>query len=96
MKKVNNDFKTDLIEKLKNPARARNYLREALTLSLKDGDGATFQLALKDVAEAQGGVAIVSKKAGIQRENIYRVLSKERHPKFDSILKISKAVGFHG
>jgi probable addiction module antidote protein len=96
MKKVNNDFKTDLIEKLKDPVRARNYLREALALSLEDGDGATFQLALKDVAEAQGGVAIVSKKAGIQRENIYRVLSKERHPKFDSILKISKAVGFHG
>ena len=89
-------YHEDLIEKMKNPVRARNYLREALALSLEDGDGATFQLALRDVAEAQGGVGVASGKAGMKRENIYRILSKERHPKFDSVLKIAKAVGFHG
>jgi len=51
-------------------------------------------LALRDVAEAQGGIAAVSKRSGLQRENIYRIFSKERNPRFDSILKISKAVGF--
>ena len=70
------------------------YLRESFRLSLEDGDGGAFQLALKDVAEAQGGIAAVSKRAGLQRENTYRILSKERNPRFDSILKLSKAVGF--
>lgn len=94
MKKPNTDYKTDLIERLKDPIRARNYLREAFRLSLADGDGATYQLALRDVIEAKGGVAVVAKRAHLQRSNTYRVISKERNPRFDSILKISKAVGF--
>lgn len=94
MKKPNTDYKTDLIERLKNREYAMVYLRESFNLSLEDGDGATYQLALRDVAEAQGGVAVISKRAGMQRENTYRVLSKERNPRFDSILKLSKAVGF--
>ena len=95
MKKPNTDYKTDLIERLKNKEYAMDYLRESLLLSLNDGDGASYQLALRDVAEAQGGIALVSKKAGLQRENSYRILSKERNPRFNSILKLSKAVGFN-
>ncbi len=94
MKKIKNDFKEDMIEKLKDPERAENFLLESFRLSLKDGDGSTFQMALRMVAEARGGVGTLSKKAGLQRENTYRILSKDRHPKFDSILKLSKAVGF--
>jgi probable addiction module antidote protein len=94
MKKPNTDYKADLVERLKNKKYALGFLRESFLLSLEDGDGAAFQLALKDVVEAQGGVAVVAKRAHLQRENTYRILSKERNPRFDSILKLSKAVGF--
>lgn len=94
-KKPNTDYRADLLERLKNKKYASGYLKECLLLSIQDGDGAAYQLALRDVVEAQGGVAVVSKKAHLQRENTYRILSKERNPRFDSILKLSKAVGFH-
>ena len=78
MKKIKNDFKEDLLEKLKDPKRAKTYLLESFRLSLEDGDGSTFQMALRMVAEARGGVGPMSKKAGLQRENSYRILSKDR------------------
>jgi len=89
------DFKDYLLSKLNDPEEAREYLREAYDRSLDDGNGAVFQLALRDVAEANGGVAWLAKKSGMARESVYRVLAKNRDPKFGSILKICKPFGFN-
>lgn len=93
-KKVTVDYKEGLLERLKDPKYAEGYLNEALKLSIEEKDGAGFQLALKDVAEARGGMTALAQGTGFKRENLYRVLSKERHPKFDSILKVSSALGY--
>ncbi len=82
------NFKDYLLSKLSDPQEAREYLREAYDRSLEDGNGAVFQLALRDVAEAHGGVGWLAKKSGMPRESVYRVLAKNRDPKFGSILKI--------
>ena len=84
------DFKEYLYVKLRNPKEAEAYLGEAFKRSLEDGNGSVFQLALRDVAEAHGGIAWLAKKSGMARESVYRVLSKDRDPKFASILKVSK------
>ena len=89
------DFKDYILSKLKDPKEAREYLREAYNRSLEDGNGAVFQLALRDVAEAHGGVSWLAKKSGMPRESVYRVLAKNRDPKFGSILKICKPFGFN-
>lgn len=89
------DFKDYILSKLKDPKEAREYLREAYDRSLEDGNGSVFQLALRDVAEAHGGIAWLAKKTGMPRESVYRVVSKDRDPKFGSILKISKPFGFN-
>ena len=89
------DFKDYVLSKLKNPKEAREYLREAYNRSLEDGNGAVFQLALRDVAEAHGGVGWLAKKSGMPRESVYRVLAKDRDPKFGSILKVCKPFGFN-
>ncbi|HJT23895.1 MAG TPA: transcriptional regulator [bacterium] len=89
------DFKEYLLSKLKDPKEAREYLREAYGRSLEDGNGAVFQLALRDVAEAHGGIGWLAKKSGMPRESVYRVLAKERDPKFGSILKVLKPFGFN-
>jgi probable addiction module antidote protein len=89
------DFKDYLLSNLSDPQEAREYLREAYDRSLEDGNGAVFQLALRDVAEAHGGVGWLAKKSGMPRESVYRVLAKNRDPKFGSILKICKPFGFN-
>jgi len=88
------DFKITLNEFLKNPKEAEGYLEEAFQRSLEDGNGAVFQLALRDVAEARGGIRALAKISGMPPESVYRVLSKDRDPKFASILKISRSLGF--
>jgi probable addiction module antidote protein len=89
------DFKEYVLEKLKDPQEAQEYLREAFNRSLEDGNGSVFQLALRDVAEACGGISWLAKKSGLPRESVYRVLAKDRDPKFGSILKVSKPLGFN-
>jgi probable addiction module antidote protein len=89
------NFKDYILSKLSDPQEAREYLREAYDRSLDDGNGSVFQLALRDVAEAHGGVGWLAKQSGMPRESVYRVLAKNRDPKFGSILKICKAFGFN-
>jgi DNA-binding phage protein len=45
------EYQQDLIEALKNPEEAATYLNAAL----EEGNGETFLLALRNVAEANGG-----------------------------------------
>ena len=50
-------FREDLLKRLKNPKEAQGYLEAALA----DGDSGLFLEALKDVAEAQGGMTDIAK-----------------------------------
>ena len=47
------EYQKDLIEALKDPAEAAAYLNAAF----EEGDRETFPLALRNVAEANGGMA---------------------------------------
>ena len=49
--------------------------------------------ALRDVAEAYGGVAAVAAAAGISREALYRALSPQRNPTLKTLLAVLHAVG---
>ncbi len=62
-------------ELLKDPEEhAALYLEECLI----DGDMELFQAALKDVAKAQGGMQALAKDTELNRESLYRALSKKR------------------
>jgi len=74
---------------LQDPKSAAIYLEECL----KDGDMNFFTEALKHVAEAQGGVARLSKKTRLNRETLYRTLSKEGNPRLDTLTKVLGALG---
>ena len=52
-------YESWLIAQLKDPAEAAAYLEAVL----EDGDQAAFMLALRQVAQAQGGVAKSARKA---------------------------------
>jgi probable addiction module antidote protein len=51
-----------------------------------------FLTALRDVVEARG-FAEFSKDSELNREHLYRLLSKDGNPKFDSLFKIFNALG---
>ncbi len=67
-----------LIEKLKDHDEAVAYLNAALEESLKGDEESQhlFLLALRNVVEAQGGVAQLAKKAHVGRESLYKALSE--------------------
>ena len=50
-------------------------------------------LALRDVAEAYGGLGMVAEQAGISREALYRSLSPKSNPTLKTLLAVLKSVG---
>lgn len=56
------------------------------------GDAAFIAKALGDIARAKG-MAQVARDAGLSRESLYKALSGERSPGFDTILKVVAALG---
>lgn len=88
------DFKTYHIEKLKNPSEARAYLSLALSDFEEDNDIDDFLLAIRDVAQAQGGLGRLAKDTRLNRQNLYKALSKEGNPRLETIGSILNALGF--
>lgn len=74
-------YHDSLIQALKNPDEAAAYLNAALD----DGDKEMFLVALKNVAEAYGGMAKVSRKLHLNRPNLYKALSKKGNPEIKTL-----------
>lgn len=81
------DYRSALLEDLKDSDEAVNYLNAALEDSPE-----MFLAALRDVAEARQ-MAKVAEMAGVSRESLYRMLKLSGNPTYRSFLGILKAVG---
>ena len=80
----------DVAEHLRSPDEMAAYLEACLE---EAGDDAAFiAKALGDIARARG-MAQVARDAGLSRESLYKALSGERSPGFDTILKVIGALG---
>ena len=86
-------YKEHLSKSLEDPKEAAAYLDACL----KDEDPHVFLLALKDVAEARGGMGQLSKKASLNRQSLYRTLSRTGNPKLANVCTILSSLGleFH-
>ena len=80
----------DVAEHLRTPEKMAAYLE--VCLEEADGDAAFITKALGDIARAKG-MAQVARDAGLSRESLYKALSGERSPAFDTILKVVGALG---
>jgi probable addiction module antidote protein len=78
-----------LLEWLKDPENAARYVEAAL----EEGDSAGLLQALRNVAESRGGVARIAEKTGLNREALYRTLSKRGNPQLRSLTAILSATG---
>ncbi len=97
MTKKNKKYQEWLLEKLKNHDEAIAYLNEALEESLKGDEESQhlFLLALRNVAEAQGGIGNLAKKAHVGRESLYKTLSEKGNPKWHTLVSLVIALGLN-
>ena len=87
--KPKKSYQEDLIESLKSPKEASAYLNTAI----EEGDRELLLLALRNIAEAQGGISAIAKKAHLNREHLCRVLSRRGNPEIRSLLTLLHAMG---
>lgn len=67
-------------------------IAEYLNAVLETDDLDLLLLALGDVARARG-MAQVAKDAGLGRESLYKALTPGAKPRFDTVLKVARALG---
>ena len=82
---------------LKDHDEAVAYLNAALEESLKGDEESKqlFLIALRNVAEAQGGVSVLAKKAHVGRESLYKSLSEKGNPKWQTLVSLVMAMGLN-
>ncbi len=78
-----------LSESLRDPRLAEAYLKAAI----EDPDPRLFLQALRNVAMARG-VAKVAARSKLNRESLYRMLSKRGNPSLRSLGAVLKSLGF--
>lgn len=64
-----------------------------LDACIKEGDTSLVAAALGDIARARN-MSQLARDTGLTREGLYKALSPEGNPSFDTILKVAKALGF--
>jgi probable addiction module antidote protein len=81
-------YHQSLIESLRDPDEAREYLK-AVIEDYPEG----FLKALRNVAQATKQMSKVAQSAGIQRESLYRALSENGNPRYDTLINVLDALG---
>jgi probable addiction module antidote protein len=87
--KQKTNYHDDLIERLKDPEYAVEYLKACLEeQDMPD----VFLSALRNVADARG-ISQLAKDTHLDRVNLYRILSKQGNPELGSLYAILNALG---
>ena len=89
MPRITGDYHTEHIQWLKDPENAAGYLNAVI----EEGDKDALLLALRNIAEAEGGMTAVAEKAHLKRESLYRMLSTRGNPALSNLLSILRGMG---
>lgn len=86
---MKNELKNfDVVEFLENEEDIQEYLNAAI----EEDDVKYLFKALGNIARARN-MSQLSKEVGMSREGIYKALSGEGNPSFQTVSKITKALG---
>ncbi len=88
-KKMTANYQEALIGSLKDPQEALAYLNAALE---ENDMPEVFLLALRNVAEAHN-IRKLSEETKLNRESLYKLLSKKGNPELRSLYPILNALG---
>lgn len=76
---------------LKTPGDVALYLDAAL----EEDDPKLLLAALRDIVDSQGGITMLSSRTGLNRESLYKTLSKNGNPRLSTLFEIIKSLGLH-
>ena len=79
-----------LLKRLRDPELAAAYLNAAA----EEADPAAFMVALRRVTAANGGIASIAKRTGLNRQQLYKTLSLEGNPELRTFIAILGAAGY--
>ena len=77
-------------KQMRDPAFAAAYL----SYCAETDDPSDFIFALRDVAEAYGGIGRIAQRAKLSRSQLYKTLSRSGNPEFRTLRAILEAAGF--
>lgn len=77
------------LERLRDAEAAAAYLN----IAAEDDDPAALLQALRNVTEAMGGISKIAERTGLNRQQLYKTLSREGNPEPRSLTKILGASG---
>jgi len=66
-------------------------ITEFLKAVMEEGDSSGLVAALGQVARARG-MSAISERSGMSRESLYRALTKEAHPRYETVVKVLDAL----
>jgi len=78
------DYHQELMKALQDPKEKAAYINAAL----EDADKRVLLKALRNVAEANGGMSRVATRAKLSRESLYRMLSEKGNPELSSLERL--------
>jgi probable addiction module antidote protein len=78
----------DIVSELDSDEVIAEYLAQVFA----DGDADEIIRALGYVAKARG-MAMVAKESGLGRESLYKALTPGAQPRFDTVLRVCRAIG---
>ncbi len=67
-------------------------IAEYLNAALEDPNPDVFLIAVADVAKARG-MSQLAKDTGLGRESLYKALAPGAKPRYDTVLKLVRALG---
>jgi len=80
----------DIAEHLRTPEEMAAYLEACLEEAPEDA--AFIARALGTIARAKG-MTQIAQDTGLSRESLYKALSGDRNPSFETVLKVIQALG---
>jgi probable addiction module antidote protein len=82
--------KFEVLDYLKTEKDADEYLN----VVLEEKDYTFLPVALADIARARKAMTGVAKAAGVSRTTLYKSLSENGHPAFETIVKVADSLGY--
>lgn len=86
---LSDDFSDYLDDELNDLNKAVAYLNAALD----EGNQDVFLLCLRNVVRANGGIELTAENADIGRAALYKMLSENGNPRFNSLIALLSQLG---
>ncbi len=86
-----NDMKTSRFD-IASYLDSEQMIAEYLNTVLEEGDSSDLIVAIGHIAKSMG-MTKIAKKTGMSRSSLYKALSDGAKPRFDTIMKVLKAIG---